>query len=81
MQFGKSIGTACSSFAITNIDDLFVLVTFFAEATTSTTLSPLKITIGQYLGFTILDLRNYIAIVLRNMARRRIGWDWSTLSY
>ncbi|KAF8860765.1 hypothetical protein BDZ45DRAFT_800473 [Acephala macrosclerotiorum] len=54
MQFGKSIGTACTTFAITNIDDMFVLVTFFAEAATSTTLTPLKITLGQYIGFTII---------------------------
>ncbi|EEA23309.1 hypothetical protein TMatcc_002167 [Talaromyces marneffei ATCC 18224] len=60
MQFGKSVGTACSTFAITNIDDLFVLVTFFAEATTSTTLSPLKITIGQFLGFTIIVIISMI---------------------
>lgn len=60
MQFGKSVGTACSTFAITNIDDLFVLVTFFAEATTSATLSPLKITIGQYLGFTIIVIISMI---------------------
>jgi cadmium resistance transport/sequestration family protein len=54
MQFGKSIGTACSTFAITNIDDLFVLVTFFAEAATTKSITPLKITLGQYLGFTII---------------------------
>ncbi|KAJ5966340.1 hypothetical protein N7481_013054 [Penicillium waksmanii] len=56
MQFGKAIGTACASFAITNIDDAFVLVTFFAEASTrkNTSITPLKITIGQYLGFTVI---------------------------
>lgn len=54
MQFGKAIGTACSSFVLTNIDDLFVLVTFFAEASTSDTLTPLKIAIGQYLGFSVI---------------------------
>ncbi|KAK2616778.1 hypothetical protein QQS21_000155 [Conoideocrella luteorostrata] len=54
MQFGKAIGTACSSFAITNIDDIFVLVTFMAEASTSKVITPLKITIGQYVGFTII---------------------------
>ncbi|CZR50193.1 uncharacterized protein PAC_00065 [Phialocephala subalpina] len=54
MQFGKSIGIACSTFAITNIDDMFVLVTFFAEAATSKTVTPLKITLGQYIGFTII---------------------------
>ncbi|KAH8671709.1 cadmium resistance transporter-domain-containing protein [Xylariales sp. PMI_506] len=54
MQFGKAVGTACTSFAITNIDDLFVLVTFFAEASTSTTLTPRKITLGQYIGFTVI---------------------------
>lgn len=54
MGFGSSIGTACATFAITNIDDIFVLVTFFAEATTSETLTPLRIVIGQYLGFTVI---------------------------
>lgn len=54
MQFGKAVGTACSTFAITNIDDMFVLVTFFAEAATSKTVTPLKITIGQFIGFTII---------------------------
>jgi hypothetical protein len=55
MQFGKSIGIACSSFAITNIDDIFVLVTFFSEASTSKTMTPLRITLGQYIGFTVLS--------------------------
>lgn len=60
MEFGKSIGTACSSFAITNIDDMFVLVTFFAEAAVSRTTTPWKITIGQYLGFTIIVIISMI---------------------
>lgn len=60
MQFGKSIGTACSSFAITNIDDMFVLATFFAEASTSKTITPLKITIGQYIGFTVIIIVSMI---------------------
>lgn len=54
MRFGHAIATACSSFAITNIDDIFVLVTFFAEASTSDTLTPLKITLGQYFGFSVI---------------------------
>ncbi|KAK0389217.1 hypothetical protein NLU13_2792 [Sarocladium strictum] len=54
MEFGQTLATACSSFAITNIDDIFVLVTFFAEASTSDTLTPLKIAIGQYLGFSVI---------------------------
>jgi cadmium resistance protein CadD (predicted permease) len=56
MQFGPTLGTACSTFAITNIDDLFVLATFFAEAASSpaSSLSPLKITLGQYIGFTAI---------------------------
>src|SRR2546421_11050274 len=54
MQLGKSIGTACLTFAITNIDDAFVLATFFAEASTSKNLTPLKITLGQYIGFTVI---------------------------
>lgn len=54
MNFGRAIGTACATFALTNIDDIFVLVTFFTESTTSSSLTPLRITIGQYLGFTVL---------------------------
>ncbi|PVH99789.1 hypothetical protein DM02DRAFT_614774 [Periconia macrospinosa] len=54
MNFGSAIGTACSSFIITNIDDIFVLVTFFAEASRSTTITPLKIVLGQYIGFSII---------------------------
>ena len=60
MQFGKSVGTACGSFAITNIDDMFVLVTFFAEASTSRTITPLKITLGQYIGFTAIIIISMI---------------------
>ena len=54
MQFGSTVGTACLTFVITNIDDAFVLVTFFAESSTSINLTPLKITLGQYLGFTVI---------------------------
>ncbi|SPO02607.1 uncharacterized protein DNG_05280 [Cephalotrichum gorgonifer] len=54
MEFGKTLGTACATFAITNIDDIFVLVTFFAESSTSRTLTPARIVIGQYVGFTAL---------------------------
>ncbi|KAG8623530.1 hypothetical protein KVT40_008506 [Elsinoe batatas] len=54
MDFGKAIGVACSTFAVTNIDDLFVLATFFAEAATNKAMTPLRITLGQYLGFTII---------------------------
>jgi len=60
MQFGKSVGIACTSFAITNIDDMFVLATFFAEASTSKTLTPLKITLGQYIGFTAIVIISMI---------------------
>lgn len=60
MQFGKSIGTACSSFAITNIDDMFALATFFTEASTNKTITPLKITIGQYIGFTVIIIISMI---------------------
>ena len=54
MQFGKVVGIACGSFAITNIDDMFVLATFFVEATTSKTLTPFEIVLGQYIGFTVI---------------------------
>lgn len=54
MQFGSTLGEACLTFIITNIDDAFVLVTFFAEAATSSNLTPLKIALGQFLGFTVI---------------------------
>lgn len=54
MQIGQAIGTACATFAVTNIDDAFVLVTFFAESATSKVLTPLRIAIGQFVGFTVI---------------------------
>lgn len=39
---------------------MFVLVTFFAEASTSKTLTPLKITLGQYIGFTAIVIISMI---------------------
>ena len=64
MQFGKSVAVACSSFAVTNVDDLFVLVTFFAEATSSTTMTPFKIAIGQYIGFTLITVISLIGFAV-----------------
>jgi cadmium resistance protein CadD (predicted permease) len=53
MQNGNALLTALSTFAITNIDDLFVLVTFFAESHShQPSLTPTAIVVGQYVGFT-----------------------------
>jgi cadmium resistance protein CadD (predicted permease) len=60
MQFGQAIGTACVTFAVTNIDDAFVLVTFFAESARNKNLTPLKITTGQFIGFTIVIIISMI---------------------
>ncbi|KAF3042604.1 hypothetical protein E8E11_007115 [Didymella keratinophila] len=55
MAIGRAIGVALSTFAITNIDDLFVLVTFFAEASTpASETTPLKIVLRQYIGFNVI---------------------------
>jgi cadmium resistance protein CadD (predicted permease) len=54
MQLGPTVAEACATFALTNIDDLFVLVTFNAEAATSSAMTPLKIVAGQFIGFTII---------------------------
>ncbi|KAF5979147.1 hypothetical protein FCOIX_5430 [Fusarium coicis] len=54
INFGQAIGTACATFAATNVDDIFVLVAFFAESTTSPFLTPVKIAVGQYVGFTVI---------------------------
>lgn len=55
MDVGKTIGTAFISFIITNIDDIFVLVTFFSESSTEkSTITSLQIVIGQTIGYIIL---------------------------
>ncbi|KAF3913285.1 hypothetical protein ABW20_dc0100464 [Dactylellina cionopaga] len=64
MQFGKALATACSTFALTNIDDLFVLVTFFTESSVNKSLTPLKIAIGQYVGFSIIILVSMIGFAV-----------------
>ncbi|KFY14839.1 hypothetical protein V491_05887 [Pseudogymnoascus sp. VKM F-3775] len=64
MQLGSAIGTACLTFIITNIDDAFVLVTFFAESSTSRNLTPLKITLGQYIGFTVIVVVSLIGFAV-----------------
>ncbi|ELR09472.1 hypothetical protein VC83_00613 [Pseudogymnoascus destructans] len=64
MQFGSAIGTACLTFVLTNIDDAFVLVTFFAESSTSRNLTPLKITLGQYIGFTVIVVVSLIGFAV-----------------
>jgi cadmium resistance protein CadD (predicted permease) len=51
---GNALLTALSTFAITNIDDLFVLVAFFAEAAAGSSLTPTTIVAGQYVGFTVV---------------------------
>jgi cadmium resistance transport/sequestration family protein len=48
----KSIITGITSFAATNIDDLVILMLFFAQV--NPTFRPRHIAIGQYLGFTAL---------------------------
>ncbi|KAL9041449.1 MAG: hypothetical protein Q9214_004107 [Letrouitia sp. 1 TL-2023] len=64
MNFGSAIGTACLTFLVTNIDDAFVLVTFFAESSTSRNLTPLKITLGQYIGFTVIMVVSLIGFAV-----------------
>jgi cadmium resistance protein CadD (predicted permease) len=54
MNFGQAVAAACSTFAITNIDDIFVLVTFFAESSTNKSMTPFRIVLGQYIGFTAI---------------------------
>ncbi|KAI0147579.1 cadmium resistance transporter-domain-containing protein [Xylariaceae sp. FL1272] len=54
MQSGQALDTAAVSFAITNIDDAFLLITFFAESARSKTFTPFKIILGQFIGFTII---------------------------
>lgn len=48
----RSIITGITSFAATNIDDIVILMLFFAQV--NATFRPRHIAIGQYLGFTAL---------------------------
>lgn len=64
LNFREAIATACATFALTNIDDIFVLVTFFAEATTSDSLTPWKVTLGQFLGFTVIMVISMIGFAV-----------------
>lgn len=63
-DFREAVATACATFALTNIDDIFVLVTFFAEATTSDSLTPWKVTLGQLLGFTTIMVISMIGFAV-----------------
>ncbi|KAF8240428.1 hypothetical protein L208DRAFT_1449537 [Tricholoma matsutake] len=47
LNFGKSVGVACASFAITNIDDI-------------KTITPLKIVLRQYIRFTVIVIISLI---------------------
>ena len=39
---------------------MFALVTFFSEASTSKTMTPLRITLSQYIGFTVIIIISMI---------------------
>ena len=58
MQFERIVGEVCLTFIITNMDDAFVLVTFFADATTSSNLTSFKIALGSYNGFIAVGAVN-----------------------
>ncbi|KAF3132497.1 hypothetical protein TWF703_007293 [Orbilia oligospora] len=62
----RSRGTRvqCGTFAITNIDDLFVLATFFTESSVNKNLTPLKIAIGQYVGFSVIIVISMIGFAV-----------------
>ncbi|KXJ93579.1 cadmium resistance transporter, partial [Microdochium bolleyi] len=66
VNFGQAIGTACLAFLATNVDDAFVLVTFFAETASdpNSALTPWKIVIGQYVGFTVIFAISMIGFVV-----------------
>jgi len=52
--FAQALITGITSFIATNIDDIVILMLFFAQV--NTTFRPKHIVIGQYLGFTVLIL-------------------------
>lgn len=54
MDVLKTIGTAIVAFAATNIDDLVVLLTYFSESLSGSSLKPRHVVIGQYIGIIIL---------------------------
>lgn len=50
--FAQAVITGTTAFVATNIDDILLLILFFAQV--NATLRPKHIFIGQYLGFTVL---------------------------
>jgi len=50
--FAAAIIAGVTSFAATNIDDIVILMLFFAQV--NSTFRPRHIVVGQYLGFTVL---------------------------
>ena len=50
--FAQAVVAGMTSFVVTNIDDILILMLFFAQV--NATLRPKHILIGQYLGFTVL---------------------------
>ncbi len=50
--FARAMITGLASFAATNIDDIVILMLFFAQV--NATFRPRHIVIGQYLGFSVL---------------------------
>ncbi|KAF2440312.1 hypothetical protein P171DRAFT_489033 [Karstenula rhodostoma CBS 690.94] len=67
MHLRNAITKACSTFALTNIDDLFVLVTFFALAAAGKTTS-LKIILGTGLVETSEELLDSMASMMKKAA-------------
>ncbi len=61
-QLLKPITTAAIAFAATNIDDIFVLMLFFAQVGKKG-LRPWHIIVGQYLGFSVLVAASVIGFL------------------
>jgi cadmium resistance transport/sequestration family protein len=51
------------TFAITNIDDIFVLAIFFAQSQANPALKKRQVVMGQYLGFSVLVLASLLVVL------------------
>lgn len=63
--------TAVVTFAVTNIDDIFVLILFFSQ--TDATFRPRHVVIGQYLGFVSAPIVPDYIIGLLGLAPITLG--------
>jgi cadmium resistance protein CadD (predicted permease) len=75
--FAGAIIAGITSFAATNIDDIVILMLFFAQV--NSTFRRRHIVIGQYLGFTVLIFTSLPGFFGGLIAAESLDWNtWSS---